>query len=351
MIKRFSLLSFIALALGMGSCETEFSLNGDYTLTPVVFGLLDHTDSIHMIKITKAFLGDGDNLVYAQVPDSNYFDQVAATITEINPLGDETGRSWDLQDSVVTGKSTDGIFYAPDQKVYFFFEKELDSENTYRIDADINEGAHSFTAETQLIDGFGVPTTITNDAFKVRFAKNNVDEDKDYLTWVFDLSSGLENAGEIEVAYTFHWTEYYKDGTTESFSAKKFEYSEADVDRPIRVNGIGFFNWISETIPDDFENIDYRKSDGFDLHISIAHTNLTQYMSVAEPVTGIAQVQPVYTNVEGGYGLFSSRLLYTLPDLPIDEATIKELASGTRTITKQFCSDYAIHNDELFDCP
>ncbi len=351
MIKRFSLLSFIALALGIGSCETEFSLNGDYELKPVVFGLLDHTDSIHVIKITKAFLGDGDNLVYAQNPDSNYFNQVAAIVTEYDPLGDETGRSWDLQDSIVTGKSTDGIFYAPDQKVYFFYEKELDSKNTYKIEADLNEGAHSFTAETSMINGFGVPTTITNNSFKVRFAKNTVNADDDYLTWVFDLKNGLENVGEIEVGYTFHWTEYYLDGTSESFSAKKFEYSETNLDRPIRINGIEFYNWIAQTIPDDIDNIDYRKADGVDLRISLAHTNLTQYMSVSEPVSGIAQVQPVYTNVEGGYGLFSSRLLYSLNDLPLDESSIKELSSGTRTITKQFCSDYAVHNGESFECP
>ena len=69
MLKNVSFIGLIALFLGVSSCETDFSLNGNYTPIPVVFGLLDHHDTTHIVKITKAFLGDGDNLVYAQNPD------------------------------------------------------------------------------------------------------------------------------------------------------------------------------------------------------------------------------------------------------------------------------------------
>ncbi len=348
MVKRLSFLGLIALFFGMSSCETEFSLNGDYELTPVVFGLLDQQDSIHKIKITKAFLGDGDNLVYATVADSSYFTQVDARIIEINASGDETGREWSLRDSVIENKSEDGLFYGPDQKIYYFEEKELDPAFTYQIVADIDEGAHSFSAETSLIDGFKVPNTILVSSFKIRFAKNTVDEDKDYLTWSMEVSEG-ENAAKYELAYTFHWTEYYLDGTSASFAEKKFEYGESDLNKPARISGLDFFKWIQLTIPDD-PKIDHRTADGFDLHISVAHDNLTQYMNVAEPVTGIAQVQAVYTNVEGGYGLFSSRYVYTLSDLPLDESSTKELARGTYTISKGFCSNYPIHSDEEFYC-
>ena len=76
MLQRISFFTLLTVALGLGSCETDFSLNGDYEVQPVVFGLLDHKQGYHTIKITKAFLGDDDNLIYAQNPDSNYFNQV-----------------------------------------------------------------------------------------------------------------------------------------------------------------------------------------------------------------------------------------------------------------------------------
>ncbi len=81
MKKLFALLTGVSLFCGISSCETEFSLNGDYEIIPVVFGLLDHTETTHMVKITKAYLGDGDNLLYAQIPDSSYFNSVEAIIT------------------------------------------------------------------------------------------------------------------------------------------------------------------------------------------------------------------------------------------------------------------------------
>lgn len=348
MLKKISFFGLIALFIGINSCETDFSLNGDYELTPVVFGLLDQNDSIHRIKITKAFLGDGDNLVYAQNPDSSYFAQVDARVIEYDDKGDETGREWQLFDSIVTNKETDGVFYAPDQKIYYFVEPNLESSYTYEITADINEGAHSFTATTSLIDGFKVPNTLTISNFKVRFAKNTVDEDKDYLSWVFDPTFG-ENAAEYDLGYTFHWTEHYLDGTEASFEKRRFLYSEDDLDRSVIIGGLDFFQWVADNVPDDPE-VDFRTSDGIDLHISVAHSNLTQYMNVSDPVTGIAQVQPIYTNVDGGYGLFSSRLLYTLEGLPLDEASTKELARGSFTITKLFCSNYGLHDGEDFAC-
>ena len=354
MIKKISFFSLLAVLIGFNSCETEFSLNGDYELTPVVFGLLDQNDTIHMIKITKAFLGDENNLVYAKNPDSNYFKQVDAKIIELKPSGVKTGREWALIDSIVENKSTDGVFYAPDQKVYYFSEANLDESMIYRIEADLNEGAEKFSAETNLMNGFDVPHSVESPTLKIRFAKNTVNESKDYVIWSFDLSPGF-NAGKFEVSYTFNWTEHYLDGTTASFSKKKYEHEESDFPdnnfgTPVKINGLEFYKWVENTIPDD-PNVDYRTSDGIDLHLSVAHKTLKQYLEVSKPVTGIAQIQPVFTNVTGGYGLFSSRYLYHLKGIPLSETTIKELAQGQYTISKSFCSSYALHNEESFFCP
>jgi hypothetical protein len=73
-------------------------------------------------------------------------------------------------------------------------------------------------------------------------------------------------------------------------------------------------------------------------------------MQVSKPVTGIAQIQPLYTNIDGGFGLFSSRVLYTKKGVNLDDASIKELATGSYTNTKLFCSDRPIHIGETFYC-
>ncbi len=349
MLKRFSFCGLIALFLGVSSCETDFSLNGKYEPIPVVFGLLDHQDTTHLIKITKAFLGDGDNLVYAKNPDSNYFAQVDAQVIEYDVSGDKTGREWQLEDSIITNKSTDGIFYGPDQKIYYFVEPDLNSGYTYEIVADINEGEHSFSGQTSMINNFNILGLIETGAFKLNFAKNNVTSNADYFAWSINFTA--ENAGQIEMEYTFLRTEHYESGDSAKFSSTKIEgqIDEAIDNETVRISGIDFYRWIEQEIPTD-ENVEQRTFDGFDLHFSLAHKNLDQYMTVAQPVTGIAQVQPIFTNITGGYGLFSSRLLYTIEDLPLNAASMKELARGQFTLVKAFCSRLPIHNTSSFYC-
>ncbi len=356
MIKRYSFIGIIATILGFGSCETEFSLNGDFELTPVVIGLLDQSQSTHVFKITKAFLGDGNNLEFAKIPDSSYFNVVDARVIEYDPFGEATGRQWLLQDSTINNKSTDGIFYGPEQRIYYFNEDSLNSENEYEFIADLNEGEASIRSRTTLIDKFSIASIVSTNAFTIRFANTNVDDNDDYLRWSFNINQGF-NAARYEVGYSFSWTEEYTDGTTSSFSSpRRIERIEqqADPDSPVPINGIisgfDFFQYVRDNVPDD-ESVVRRTFDGLNLIISIAHRDLAQYMDVSQPVSGIAQVQPEFTNIEGGLGLFSSRLLFRLENIKLSASTIQELAIGQFTASKSFCSQLPQHNDEPFFCP
>lgn len=352
MMRNLFFIGLFAGFLGLNSCETEFTLNGEYTLTPVVFGLLDPLDSIHTVKITKAFLGEGNNLEYAKIDDSSYFNQVEARVIEYEDIEKKipTGRVWELKDSIVEGKSTDGIFYSPNQKVYYFEEKALVTSYIYVIEADLNEGQMSFTATTTLIDEFELQGTIATNptVFKINFAGNTILEDKDYENWQVKLKPGI-NAARFEIAYTFNWTEFYDDGTDKSFSMIRVEATEKADKVLNQVSGLDFYTWVGENILDD-PKVVRRTYDGIDLHISVAHKTLDTYMQVSKPVSGIAQIQPLYTNIEGGYGLFSSRILFTKKGLLLNAASMKELATGSYTYTKLFCSDLDVHIGETFYC-
>ncbi|MGB1102100.1 MAG: hypothetical protein ACPG21_00585 [Crocinitomicaceae bacterium] len=355
-MKRFlAITGILGLFTFTNSCETEFSLNGDYEIIPVVFGLIDHTDSIHMVKITKAFLGDGDNLLYAQNPDSSYFQSVVARIYEYDQFGDETGRIWNLTDSIVDTKSTDGAFYAPEQKVYYFKANDLNPKYEYEIKVDINEGQAEVSAKTTLIDGFAIPNSFTADPdFPITFAAFTVDEDDDYKNWKVDISEG-KNAKLYEFNYDIHWTEYYEDGTTSSFTASRYvgSYGQEDPDSPLAffalVSGLDFYTWLGESLPDD-PNVVRRTFDGLDAHIDCAHEDLAKFMEVSEPVSGIAQIQPEFTNIIGGYGLFSSRQRISIIGKSLNSGSFKELARGSKTVTKLFCSPLPEHSEEEWYC-
>ena len=63
------------------SCNEKINYIGEFKETAVVYGLLDHADSIHYVKINRAFIGPGNAIDIAQIPDSNYFSQVDATVS------------------------------------------------------------------------------------------------------------------------------------------------------------------------------------------------------------------------------------------------------------------------------
>ena len=346
------LLALITLS-GVTSCETEFSLNGEYEVHPVVFGLLDHRDDFHVIKVTKAFLGDDDNLIYAQNPDSNYFESVSGTITEY--INDSpTGREWALFDTILPNKDTDGIFYAPEQKVYAFFESDLDSTAEYELNLEINGGDYNVTGRTSLIEGFNVSSTILFPTFKVPFAPNTVDEDSDYSLWKVDIVEA-KNAARYNYKYTFKWEETYVDMSTATFEITRNngdvlqEKPQTPLTHDALFHGVDFYEFVESQIPDD-PNVIQRKMLGLDLKISVAHEDLEQYMQVSEPVSGIAQVQPEYTNLTGGRGLFSSRLIFELKNLKLNSSSMVELCTGLKTGGLKFCSDYPEHMGETFYC-
>jgi len=354
MFRKLAFVSLFVLPMLWTSCRTDFSLNGEYEVTPIIFGLLDHKADVHIFKITKAYLGDGDNLEYAQNPDSSYFTSVDARIIEYID-GDKTGREWQLTDSIITGKDTSGVFYAPEQKVYVFYESDLDSSAEYHFVAYLNESTDSVTATTELIKGFSVSSQLYFTSYKINFASNTISDDTDYNSWIFTVSEGLHGS-RYNYQYTLNWTEFYSDNTNQSFSATRNNGDKEQVNPDVpggqsaSFGGLDFYLWVRDIIPDDPDVI-RRKIDGIDLQIAVAHENLDQYMDVAQPVSGIAQVQPEYTNINGGLGLFSSRVVLKLNNFRLDKSSMRQLCVGGYTSTKLFCSSFIEDAAESYYCP
>jgi len=104
-----SYLSLLCCLVWLISCNEKIDLIGDYKETAVVYGLLDQSDSLHYIKITRAFIGPGNAVNIAKIPDSSYFQNVDARIKEF--VGGDLKRTWILKDTVVSGKNSNGAFY------------------------------------------------------------------------------------------------------------------------------------------------------------------------------------------------------------------------------------------------
>lgn len=353
MIKYF-LYTIVALSLfTFNSCEPKLNLNADYTTTPIVFGLLDHADSIHYIKITKTFLGQGNNYEYAKIADSSYFNQVDAQIIEL--LNDvETGRVWTLRDSTIPNKD-DGVFYNPSQKVYVFYEENLLEDHTYKLVADLDEGKYQIDASTKLINGF----THSSTSGKINMA-TKVNNESKYNGVTIGYTEGL-NAKRFQSKMLINYVETLDGVSTIKqliWSASTYNgYTDEDINpdkqnqSTVRFNGEQFYSFIRDNMEKNTSSKIYKREIlSLQIKTSMGHTDFVEYLNLSKPSGSIAQSVPLYSNITNGLGLFSSRHTAYIEYLELFSSSMVELVQGPITGEYGFCSNLDAHTNEDFYC-
>jgi len=366
------------------SCSEEVNLTGDFKETAVVYGLLDHADSLHFVKITRAFIGPGNALEIAQIPDSSYFDNVELTVSEY--LGGALQRTWLLQDTIVTNKDVDGAFYAPEQKVYYFktlptvtssmgvpgtvqtspnpLLTSLKPGCTYKMNAEINNGAFEVNGETELVNG--LTTSASSQNFTFKFA----DDPAEYISTGVGVGS-TGNAYIVNAQLDVFFNEHIGNNfTTKSFN---WQLGENDVlpstSTTFTALGKTFYELMERNVTDD-PAIDKRTFNGISVTITGGAEELYNYMVVNKPTSSLAQSKPTYTNLsvtndKRVVGIFSSRQtlkvfkpFFVSPALAyiraIDKKSTRELCIGPITGPLLFCSDHPgdniVNQQESFAC-
>ena len=379
-IKKY--LSFIFISLGLvvlNSCNEKIELIGDFVETAVVYGLLDQADSLHYIKINRAFIGPGNALEIAQIADSSYFTNVEATISEY--LNGNLTRSWLLRDTILDNKDTNGVFYAPEQKVYYFKTNptgfngviqpssnpqmtSLNPQAIYKIDIILNDGAFSVSAETELVRGITSAAATQN--FNFKFANNPGEYTSTGITVSSTGNSFILNT-QLKITYD-EWE-------NNTYSEKSFFWNlgEADVQpsssKIFTANGQTFYDLMKSNCSENLA-ITKRTFKGVTIKITGGAEELYNFIAVNKPSSGLAQSKPTYTNlsVTNGkrvIGIFSSRQtveiyhpFYVSPQQAflraLDKKSTRELCQGPITGLYLFCSnhpgDNVVNQEESYAC-
>lgn len=356
-MKKLSVIAvmFLFSLLTFWSCKTDFSVNGDYQITPIIYGLLDQNESYHYFRINKTFLGDGNALDFAKVPDSSYFESVNAKISEV--INGNVTRTWLLRDTILHNKSTSGVFYAPDQKLYYFKTTpdapdfpttpnpdRLQEDAIYKLEAILNDGAYKVTASTKL-----VADVICNPPSNFSFYNENsaVSFKNPVVEWT------LGNAQVYNVTLNFHFNEYIGGvATNKNVPWQLQEISRDDLsgnNASVSAQGKQFYNLIASQI-DQNPAVEKRSIDYFEVVITAGLEDVETYMLANKPSSSLAQSKPSFTNIEGGIGLFSARTVvkkkihFIDPYLPcnrrgMDQKSTRYLCTGPITGTLKFCSN------------
>lgn len=369
LISLFSLISFVVV---FSACNDDIDLNGNFRETPVIYGIIDQADSVHLLKITRAYIGPGNSLEYALIPDSSYFPYVDAKIYEIIAGGD-TARTWTLIDTTVFNKEEDGIFYAPEQKLYGFYTNSMDNSDnptgqpllpnaTYKLDVQINNGDLRVTAETQIVDGvYSSDGTITK---RFGYAENAA------ATGLYK-STGLTvypGSARLIEALLIPRYEEFNAGTSQGFDSFIWGLGEREITVPgtqtFTMNGEAFYQLMKASCDASSNTVDKRNLISISIKVVGGSDELYNYMSVNQPSSSLAQSKPTYTNlnVTEGHeviGLFSSRQTYEY-EIPfiaanqfvrcIDKNSTFELCQGPITGTLGFCSQHVGDLTENYSC-
>ncbi|MBL4651563.1 MAG: DUF4249 family protein [Flavobacteriales bacterium] len=350
MNKKFAtLISVFAIAIfafALSSCDKDMNVNAEWKDITTVFGLLDQNADTHYVKINKAFLGEADAYDMAQVRDSSEYENLTAYIEEWKD--DEKQNTYILQEIEITNKK-EGVFYAPNQTVYYFAKSRLDSLATYKLIIIVGEGTareKTVTSETEIIDGFIFGTSYRNWTAKgaarlsIEFAGTSEINDQSFKI------TTTKDAKRYEVYGIFNYEDVIAngDGSTTirpmSFEIKLAEKTAGNANGEEEINftisGEQFFSEVGKNVPIVVEGAEETivkrivENGSFQIRIAVAGDDLNTYMEVNEPTTGIVQQKKEFTNITNGIGVFSCRTS-TLGSLRLGEETIREIMSGRLT--------------------
>ncbi|MFT4544694.1 MAG: hypothetical protein ACI9CU_001612 [Polaribacter sp.] len=387
-------IGLVAVLTIFSSCTTEVNLTGEYTEKAVVFALLDPNNNPsnsgdgHLFRIQKAFLGEESAFIMASRPDSSYFKYEDLFVELIEYDGANETNRWQL-DTVMIGNKDEGDpddgvidFFGPEQRLYRteadipFGNVNIDATLDYEITlkkrplhigvgdmtfANMDTVASIADAVTDLVNTevfrWNTPnenspsfpgTTRKMDLF------NTAGDFKDY-TLRFDVA---ERARQYEVWLRFYYREVVQSVETEKFIEWKVSTFELDPnisDWQVSLSSESIYSRIGSEIEAAPNVIRYiglaenhatdphpndNQSHDFDISIRLAGDELYEYIDINNPSNqGALQDKPVYTNINNGLGLFSSRSTVPFPGMYLSVSAGQQLVTGTYTSSLGFVDD------------
>jgi hypothetical protein len=320
----------VVLLLGSYSCSTDLDINAPYEEITVVYGLLNLSDSIQYIKVNKAYLSENRSaFLDAQEPDSLYHPD-ALRVQLVPFVNFSSGNAIVCELDTVSKES--GVFAGPNQLLYRIPKNtNLNPSATYKLEV-IKTSTDEVIASssTALVGDFNVTNpTVTA---KVRLSRGNGIYNIFRLDWVV-----AENSELYEVEAKFSFIEKNKTSGAEAFKTVTWvitpgvspTQSAGSTFKLGALDGKNFFETVAKKVQPN-NNVDRILLNEMHLDFSVAEEQLATLIETSQPNTAVTQVKPQFSNIEGGVGIFSSRLTKR-ETRDMDDATINELISGEIT--------------------
>ena len=321
----YFILGFILFTSIFFSCTIDVDLYADYKDEGIIYALLNPRADTNYVKITRAFCGTNDNLINANevaliADSSNYPGKLDARIIELSSTHNgpykPTGREIVL-DTITLHDKEEGLFYSPDQLLYYttepFHTGTGANRYKYRLRV-IKPNGDSLTAVTSMVGN--EEFTILTGGVNFKYAPSNA-------TGKINFKAD-GNASLYEVSMQFNYREQ-KAGQGMKRKNVRRSFDARTIDEFTNIEGTDncyyleySVNWLfnalttaigGDTIHDANHPEVSRYLDDFIISITAAGDDLAYYFLAHEAqANSPTSLITTYTNIEGGYGLFSSRV-------------------------------------------
>lgn len=302
----------------INGCKTDFEVVAPYKEVPVVYGLLNASDSLQYIRIQKAYLGEGNALTMAQNPDSIYYpDILHVKLDEYNSTGAFI-RTINLIRDVKPKE--DGVFASTVHYLYRTQGEKIFTQYNYKLVITNTQNGAVFTSQTEVVDDLNVlkPTPFPSQI--------------NWLGFPYAIEYSPFAEGYLyQLIIRFYYTErnVFTNETKLKYLDWKFPEKTKNEASAFTIGNSEFFIFVASQLdPDPSVK---RHAVEFEFYFHVAGKAFSEYMQVNTPPTGINQEIPLFTNINGGLGIFSSRNVKLVRDKYLHPASEAELIFGPIT--------------------
>ncbi|MCB0661406.1 MAG: DUF4249 family protein [Saprospiraceae bacterium] len=285
-------------------CSNDLELTTDYKDIPVIYAKLDASDSAHYIRVEKAFLDPKTNaFVLAQRVDSLYYPNAVVTLEKND---DGTIYTLERVDGNLEGYVRDtGIFASAPNYLYKIRQDviNLEGEDEVKITLKRGENFADITSTSTIIPPMEIDRPFSSpinvwENLAVQWTRNSE------LPRIFDLSVIVryqEKAANDPNAPVFNreieWL------TTKNLT---LDPEENNAKVTYRIDGDAFFSFLGNNLSKDEPVVRQLSNISFKIFGGDSQIENAYLIALANQGFASTQDPPVYTNIEGGRGIFAS---------------------------------------------
>ncbi len=351
-MKKYVILAALFTVL-FSACSTDFDVTADYEETIVVYGLMDASQDTQYIRISRGYISeDRSALQVALEPDSIYYlaNQLNVTVERISD-----GAVFTFAEDRSLPKDT-GIFATAPHLIYVLPQR-LDSKESYRLKVENTQTGKIVTGTTVMVDSFRL--TQPSDVLAFPFTTSLVSKFPNGNPQPIEVAFSSPIDGKVyDVAVRF----YYRQWEGAVIGAGDTMFVEYLFQRSLISNTLGTNNNPgNQPLIARYNGQDLLAFLGTELSVNpnitreplelpleyIYYAGAQDFYDMlrsAQGESGITalEARPIYTNLEGGYGVFSSRFSKSRPEVGISTPSKDSLACGQFTKALNFVVDVPV---------